>query len=100
VIIPENVPATNPNTTQEYCEETESGCMAPDATLAPHATVAQGATIKNDDDIKIKNKSSSSKGEESDIGEELEERHPCAVAPRKKESTAEQDFLLVREVYE
>jgi hypothetical protein len=69
--------------------------LAPRASLAPHATVARGATIKNDDDIKIKNKSSSSKGNE--IGGELVENHTCAAAPRKKETA---DFLLVREAYE
>ncbi len=73
--------------------------LAPRASLAPHATVARGATNKNDDDdIKIKNKSSS-KGEETEIGGEPVENHTCAAAPREKE-TAEQNFLLVREAYE
>ena len=104
VLIPENAPANNPNTTPENCDETESGCVAPDTTLAPrtslapHATVAGGATIKNDDDIKIKNKSSS-KGEEIEIVSDSVENHTCATAPREKE-TAEQNFLLVREAYE
>jgi len=60
VLIPEDVPPSNPNIPPENCEENDTGCMAPDATLAPHtslashATVARGATIKNDDDdIKI-----------------------------------------------
>ncbi len=66
--------------------------------LAPRATVARGATNKDDDDIKIKNKSSS-KGEEPEIGGEPVENHTCAAAPREKE-TAEQNFLLVREAYE
>ncbi len=58
--------------------------------------MARGATIKNDDDdIKIKNKSSSSKGNE--IGGELVENHTCAAAPREKETA---NFLLVREAYE
>jgi hypothetical protein len=98
------VPANDPNTTPGNCDETESGCMAPDTTLAPHtslapnATVARGATNKDDDDIKIKNKSSS-KGKESKIGSEPVENHTCAAAPREKE-TAEQSFLLVREAYE
>jgi hypothetical protein len=101
VLIPEDDPSINPNIPPEQCDETEAGCMAPDATLAPrtslapHATVAQGATIKNDDDdIKIKNKSSS-KGNE--IGGELVENHTCAAAPREKETT---NFQLVREAYE
>jgi hypothetical protein len=106
VLIPENVPPGNPNIPPENCDENETDCMAPDATLAPraslapHATVAQGATIKNDDDddIKIKNKSSS-KGEETEIGGKLVENHTCAAAPPEKE-TAEQNFLLVREAYE
>jgi hypothetical protein len=104
VLIPENVPANDPNTTPGNCDETESGCMAPDATLAPHtslalnATVARGATNKDDDDIKITNKSSS-KGEEPEIGGEPVENHTCAAAPREKE-TADQNFLLVREAYE
>jgi hypothetical protein len=105
VFIPENVPASNPNTTPENCDDIESSCMAPDTTLAPcaslasHATVARGATIKNDDDdIKIKNRSSS-KGEETKIGSEPVENHTCAAAPREKE-TAEQNFQRVREAYE
>jgi hypothetical protein len=62
--------------------------------------VARGATIKNDDDdIKIKNKSSSSKGEENEIGGKLVEYHACAAAPREKEA-AEQNFMFVREAYE
>jgi hypothetical protein len=105
VIIPENVPPGSPNNQPENCDENEDDCTAPDATLAPraslapHATVARGATIKNDDDdIKIKNKSSS-KGEETEIGCEPVENHTCAAAPREKE-TAEQHFLLVRAAYE
>jgi hypothetical protein len=105
VLIPESVPTINPNIPPEKCDETETGCMARDATLAPHAslaphaTVARGATIKNDDDdIKIKNKSSS-KGEETEIGGEPVESHTCAATPPEKE-TAEQNFLLVREAYE
>jgi hypothetical protein len=102
VIIPEDVPPINPNIPPENCDENESDCMAPDATLAPraclapHATVAGGATIENDDDIKIKNKSSS-KGEEPEIGDKPVENHTCAAAPREKETA---DFLLVREAYE
>jgi hypothetical protein len=102
VLIPESVPTSNPNIPPEKYDETETGCMAPDATpapcasLAPHATVARGATIKNDDDdIKIKNKSSSSKGDE--ISGKLVENHTCAAAPREKETA---NFLLVREAYE
>jgi hypothetical protein len=103
VFVPEDAPPNNPNIPPDEYEETEAGCMAPDATLAPraslapHATVAPGATIKNDDDddIKIKNKSSSSKGDE--IGGDLVENHTCAAAPREKETT---HFLLVREAYE
>ena len=102
VIIPEDDPSNNPNIPPEKYDETETGCMAPDATLAPraslalHATVARGATIKNDDDdIKIKNKSSSSKGNE--IGGESVENHTCAAAPREKETA---NFVLVREAYE
>jgi hypothetical protein len=104
VFVPENIPASNPNATPENCDGNEDVCMAPDATQAPrtshalHATVARGATIKNDDDIKIKNKSSS-KGEETEIGCEPVENHTCAASPREKE-TAKQDFLLVREAYE
>jgi hypothetical protein len=77
-------------------------CMASDATLAPracpapHATVARGATIENDDDD-LTNKSSSSKGERTDIGSMPVENHTCAAAPREKETA---DFLLVREAYE
>jgi hypothetical protein len=103
VLIPEDVPPSNPNIPPENCDENETDCMAPDATraprasLAPHATVARGATIKNDDDdIKIKNKSSS-KGEEPEISNESMENHTCAAAPRDKETA---DFLLVREAYE
>ncbi len=105
VLIPENAPANNPNIPSDNCDEIESGCMVPDATLAPraslapHATVARGATIKkDDDDIKIKNKSSS-KGDESEFVGNPVENHTCAAAPREKE-TVEQDFLLVREAYE
>ena len=58
--------------------------------------MARGATIKNDDDdIKIKNKSSSSKGNE--ISSRLVENHTCAASPREKETA---NFLLVREAYE
>lgn len=106
VLIPEDASSNNPNIPPDKYDETETGCLAPDATLAPraslapHATVARGATIKNDDDdIKIKNKSSSSKGEETEIGGQPVENHTCAAAPREKE-TAEQNFLLVREAYE
>ncbi len=103
VLIPEDVPPSNPIIPPENDDENETDCMAPDATLAPraclapHATVARGATIKNDDDdIKIKNKSSS-KGEEPEISGELVENHSCAAAPREKETA---EFLLVREAYE
>jgi hypothetical protein len=103
VLIPEDVPPINPNIPPENCDEIEADCMAPDATLvpraclAPHATVARGATIKNDDDdIKIKNKSSS-KGKEPEIGNAPVENHTSAAAPREKETT---NFLLVREAYE
>jgi len=101
VFVPEDAPPNNPNIPPDEYDETEAGCMAPDATLAPraglapHATVARGATIKNDDDIKIKNKSSSSKGNE--IGGKVVENHACAAAPREKETA---NFLLVREAYE
>ena len=99
VLIPEDVPPSNPIISPENCDENETDCMAPDATLAPHATVARDATIENDDDdIKIKNKSSS-KGEELEIENEPVENHTCAATPREKE-TAEQNFLLVREAYE
>ena len=105
VLIPEDAPSNNPNIPPEKYDETETGCMAPDATLAPraslapHATVARGATIKNDDDdIKIKNKHHHQKAR-NEIGGELVENHTCAAAPREKE-TAEQNFLLVREAYE
>jgi|WetSurMetagenome_2_1015567.scaffolds.fasta_scaffold65900_2 hypothetical protein len=105
VLIPENVAPGSPNIPPENCDENEDDCMARDATLAPrtslapHATAAQGATIKNDDDdIKIKNKSSS-KGEETEFDDEPVENHTCAAAPPEKE-TAEQNFLLVREAYE
>jgi hypothetical protein len=104
VLIPEDVPPGNPDIPQENCDETETDCMAPDATLAPrarlapHATVARGATIENDDDddIKIKNKSSS-KGEETGIDAVPVDNHTCVAAPREKETA---DFLLVREAYE
>jgi hypothetical protein len=104
-LVPEDDLSNNPNLPPEKCDETEASCMAPDATLAPraslapHATVARGATIKNDDDddIKIKNKSSSN--EVTEIGGKLVENHTCAAAPPEKE-TAEQNFLLVREAYE
>jgi hypothetical protein len=103
VLIPENMPPNNPNIPSENCVETGNDCMASDATLAPraclapHATVARGATIENDDDdLKIKNKSSS-KGEEREIDGEPVENHSCAAAPREKETV---DFLLVREAYE
>jgi hypothetical protein len=103
VLIPEDVPPGNPIIPPENRDENESGCMAPDATLAPraclapHATVVRGATIENDDDdIKIKNKSSS-KGEEPEISGESVENHTCAAAPREKETA---DFVLVREAYE
>ncbi len=70
--------------------------LAPRASLAPHATVARDATNQNDDDdIKIKNRSSSSKGDE--ISGKLVENHTCAAAPREKETA---NFLLVREAYE
>jgi hypothetical protein len=92
VLIPESVPPNSPNIPPENCDENEIDCMAPDA------TVARGATIENDDDIKIKNKSSS-KGQETEIGVKPVENHTCAAAPREKE-TAEQDFFLVREAYE
>jgi hypothetical protein len=103
VFVPEDAPPNNPNIPPDECDETETGCMALDATLAPraslapHATVARGATNQNDDDddIKIKNKSSSSKGKE--IGGKLVENHTCAAAPREKETA---NFLLVREAYE
>ena len=102
VFVPEDAPSNNPNVPPDECDETEIGCMAPDATLAPraslalHATVARGATNQiDDDDIKIKNKSSSSKGNE--IGGKLVENHACAAAPREKET---ENFLLVREAYE
>jgi len=97
VLIPEDVPPINPNIPPENRDENEADCMAPDATLAPHATVARCATIENDDDdLKIKNKSSS-KGEEPEIGDKPVENHTCAAAPREKETV---DFLLVREAYE
>jgi hypothetical protein len=102
VLIPENVPGNDPNKTPGNCDETESGCLVPDATLAPHtslaphATVARGATIKNDDDIKHK---SSSKGEDTEVASESVENHTCAAVPPEKE-TAEQNFLYVREAYE
>jgi hypothetical protein len=73
--------------------------LVPRASLAPHATVARGATNKDDDDIKTKNKSSSSKGEETEIADNPLENHTCAAAPREKE-TAELNFILVREAYE
>jgi hypothetical protein len=102
VLIPGDAPSNNSNIPPEKYDETAVGCMASDATLAPHAslaphaTVARGATIKNDDDdIKIKNKSSSSKGNE--IGGMLVENHTCAAVPREKETA---NFLLVREAYE
>jgi len=105
VLIPENVPPSSPYIPPENCDENEDDCMARDATpapracLAPHATVARSATIENDDDdIKIKNKSSS-KGDVTEIGGKLVENHTCAAAPPEKE-TAEQNFLLVREAYE
>ena len=73
----------------------KGGCGKTTVTL----NLARGATIKNDDDdIKIKNKSSS-KGEEPEIDIEPVENHTCAAAPREKETT-EHDFLLVREAYE
>jgi hypothetical protein len=102
VLIPEDVPPSNPNIPPEDCDENETDCMASDATLAPracpapHATVAQGATIENDDDD-LKNKSSSSKGERTEIGSMPVENHTCAAVPREKETA---DFLLVREAYE
>jgi hypothetical protein len=96
VFIPENIGPNNSIIPPEECDEAESGCMAPGATLAPHATVARGATNQNDDDdIKIKNKSSSSKGYE--ISGKLVENHTSAAAPREKETA---NFLLVREAYE
>jgi hypothetical protein len=105
VFIPESVPTNNPNIPPENCDEPEDGCTASDATLvpratlAPHATVARGATNKDDDDdIKIKNRSSS-KGEETEIADNPVESHTCAAAPPEKE-TAEQKVLLVREAYE
>jgi hypothetical protein len=58
--------------------------------------VARGATIENDDDD-LNNKSSSSKGERTEIGGMPVENHTCAAAPREKETA---DFLLVREAYE
>jgi hypothetical protein len=86
ILVPQNVPENSLNIPPDNCDEIESDYMA------------RGATIKNDDDdIKIKNKSSS-KGEESEIGSESVENHTCAAAPREKE-TAEQNFLLVREAY-
>jgi hypothetical protein len=103
VLIPEDVPPINPNIPPENCDENGTTCMvldatlAPRASLAPHATVARGATIENDDDdIKIRNKSSS-KGEEPEIGDEFVENHSCAAASREKETAG---FLLVREAYE
>jgi hypothetical protein len=103
VLVPENIPSNNPNTTPENGDEIKGGCIVPDTTPvlhtshAPHATVACGATNKyDDDDLKIK---SSSKGEETKIGVEPVENHTCAAVPREKE-TAEQGFLLVREAYE
>ncbi len=103
VLIPEDVPPRSPNNPPENCDENGNDCTAPNATLAPsaslapHATVARGATIENDDDdIKIKNKSSS-KGEETGIGCQPVENHTCAAAPPEKETT---NFLLVREAYE
>ena len=102
VLIPENVPPGSPNNPTENCDENGNDCTAPDATLAPgaslapHATVARGATIENDDDD-IKNKSSSSKDEKTEIGDMPVENHTCAAAPREKETA---DFLLVREAYE
>jgi hypothetical protein len=105
VLVPENILANNPNIPPEYCFETDGGCLASDATLAPraslapHATVARGATNKDDDDdINIKNKSSS-KGEGTEISCEPVENYACAAAPIERK-TAEQDFLLVREAYE
>ncbi len=95
VLIPGNVPPGSPNNPPENCDENGNDCTAPDATLAPHATVARGATIENDDDLK--NKSSSSKGERTEIGGMPVENHTCAAAPREKETA---DFLLVREAYE
>jgi hypothetical protein len=70
-------------------------CLAPRACPEPHATVARGATIENDDDD-LKNKSSSSKGERTEIGGMPAENHTCAAAPREKITA---DFLLVREAY-
>lgn len=102
VLIPEDVPPNNPIIPPEDCDENDTGCIAPDATLAPRAclappaTVARGATIENDDDD-LKNKSSSSKGEEPEIGDGAVENHTPAAAPREKETA---DFLLVREAYE
>jgi hypothetical protein len=104
VFIPESVPTNNPDIPPDNCVETEDGCIASDATLvpraslAPHTTVARGATNKDDDDIKIKNKSSS-KGKETEIVDNSVENHTCAAAPREKEA-AENNFLLVREAYE
>lgn len=102
VFVPEDIGPINPNIPPNNYDENETGCMAPRATLAPraslalHATVARGATNQNDyDDIKIKNKSSSSKG--NDIGSEFVENHTCAAAPREKET---ENFLLVCEAYE
>jgi hypothetical protein len=74
-------------------------CIAPPATVAQNDITAwHGATVENDDDIKIKDKSSS-KGDVTEIGGKLVENHTCAAAPPEKE-TAEQNFLLVREAYE
>jgi len=103
VLIPEDAPPSNPIIPPENCDENETDCiaqdaiLAPRACLAPHATVARCATIENDDDdIKIKNKSSS-KGEEPELSDRSVENHTCAAAPREKETA---DFLLVREAYE
>jgi hypothetical protein len=54
-----------------------------------------GVPTQNPEAPKIKNKSSSSKGNE--IGGKVVENHACAAAPREKETA---NFLLVREAYE
>ena len=66
-------------------------------TLAPHDTVARCATNKHDDDIKI---TSSSKGEKFGVDTDPVENHSGAAAPRERNTTAGENFLLVRAAYE
>ena len=106
VLVPENIPIASAILTLETCQGTEDSCIAPDATLAshaslaPHATVARGATNKYDDDDRNTKNKSSSKGEETEIGNEPVENHTCAAAPRERETPSNQDFLLVQAAYE